>query len=145
MLFIREDAADLDWQRAGQVVGTKAPPSIDIDSLASQPQASAYLLDKLHEILEDDACAPGKESPLKIVIVVGTDMVFAKHTPIRQIAPQDPASVLFFHFRTRFIPAADDLSKMLKMTNCKAYTFQNGSSFREDLADLISRLEKFAK
>jgi len=40
-----------------QVVGTKSA-SIDIDSLASQPQASAYLLDKLHEILEDDACAP---------------------------------------------------------------------------------------
>jgi hypothetical protein len=144
-LVYREDALGFDWQGTSRLVARQNLDTIDIDSLASQTQASAYLFDTLHEILKDDACAPGKEAPLKIVIVVSTDMVFAKHTPIRQIAPQDPASVLFFHFRTRLIPAADDLSKMLKMTNCKAYTVQNGSSFREDLADLISRLEKFAK
>jgi hypothetical protein len=144
-LVYREDAAGFDLQGKIRLVARQNPDTIDIDSLASQTQASAYLFDTLHEILKDDACVPDKESPLKIVIVVSTDMVFAKHTPIRQIAPQDPASVLFFHFRTRFIPAADDLSKMLKTTNCKAYTVRDGSSFREDLADLISRLEKFAK
>ena len=57
-LFIREDAAAFDWQRASQVVETRDPDTIDIDLLVSKMQASAYLVDKLNEILRDDACGP---------------------------------------------------------------------------------------
>ena len=139
----REDAAVLDWQRANRIIEAGNPPTVDKDALASQTQASAYLVDKLSEILEDDACAPGMEHPLKIVIVVSTDMVFAKHTPIRQIVPQGPASVLFFHYRIpKGIPADDDLGKMLKPANPRTVTVRDGLSFRKDLADLISHLER---
>jgi hypothetical protein len=145
-LFNREDAAVFDWQRASQVVEMRDPDTIDIGLLVSQMQASAYLVDKLHEILKDDACAPGTESPLKIVIVVSTYMVFAKQTAIRQIVPQDPASVRFFHFRIpKGIPADDDLYKMLKPTNPQTVTVAGGLSFRKDLAVLISRLENLTQ
>ena len=70
-------------------------------------------------------------------------MVFAKQTAIRQIDPQDAASVRFFHFRIpKGIPADDDLYKMLKPVNPQTMTVSNGLSFRKELAVLISRLEK---
>jgi hypothetical protein len=144
-LFNREDAADFDWQRASRSLKTETPSTIDIDLLASQTQASAYLYDTLQEILEDNACASGTELPLKIVIVVSTDMVFPEDTPIRQIVLPNRDSVRFFYFKIpKGIPANDDLHKMLEKTKPKAFTVRNGSSFRMDLADLISRLEKFA-
>ena len=141
-LFNREDAAVFDWQRASQVVEMRDPDTIDIGLLVSKMQASAYLVDKLQEILKVGACAPGTESPLKIVIVVSTHMVFAKQTVIRQVVPQDPASVRFFHFRIpKGIPADDDLYKMLKSANPQTITVADGLSFRKELAVLISRLE----
>ena len=141
-LFTREDAAVFDWQSAGQVVEMRDPDTIDIGLLVSKMQASTYLVDKLHEILKGDACAPGTESPLKIVIVVSTHMVFAKQTVIQQIVPQDPASVRFFHFRIpKGIPADDDLYKMLKPVKPQTMTVADGLSFRKELAALISRLE----
>jgi hypothetical protein len=121
----------------------KDPDTIDIGLLASQTQASAYLVDRLHEILEDDACAPGAESPLKIVIVVSTYMVFARQTTIRQIVPRDPASTQVFYFRIpKGIPADDDLAKMMKPTKFRTITVRDAYSFRKDLANLISHLEK---
>ena len=109
-LFNREDAAVFDWQRASQVVEMRDPDTIDIGLLVSKMQASAYLGDKLHEILRDDACAAGTESPLKIVIVVSTHMVFAKQTTIRQIVPR---TRLPFGFSTFAFPKVS-----LQMTIC---------------------------
>jgi hypothetical protein len=40
---------------------------------------------------------------------------------------------------------ADRLRKMLKPTKPKRYTIWESGSFRKDLADLISRLEKLAR
>jgi hypothetical protein len=145
-IFNREDAASFDWQQASQFAKTKPPLTVDIDQLAARTQASAYLRDKLEEILEDNECPSGTETSLKAVIVVGTDMVFAENTPIRHIFAQDQDAVRFFYFKIpKGIPADDDLPKMLKETKPKAFTVRDGFSFRKDLADLISRLEKFAK
>ena len=145
-LFHREDASGFDWKRASQIATAKPSPTIDIDLVASQTQASAYLHDRVQEILEDSGCASGTEIPLKTVIVVSTDMVFPADTLIREIALPNRDSVRFFHFK---IPmgdlAYDDLHKMLKRTEAKAFTVRNGASFRKNLADLIAYLEKFAK
>lgn len=145
-LFHREDTANFDWQRASQIATTKPPPTIDFHLIASQMQTSDYLHDMVQEILEDNSCAPGTGLPLKTVIVVSTDMVFPADTPIRQIVLPNRDSVQFFYFK---IPIGnlvnDDIPKMLKKTKAKAFTIRNGASFRKNLADLISRLEKFAE
>ena len=131
-LFDRENAADFDWQRAGEMVAKQDPDTVGIDLLGSERGSGNYLHGKFQGILEDGACSPGTESPLKIVIVVGNEMRFAKHTAVPQLDPQDPGSAQFLYFcygDYRY----DDIFKILKRTKPQRYT---------SLEDLISYIEK---
>jgi len=135
-----------DWQNNSRLIERNNRDTIDDDWSSSQPQACAYLLEKLQEILDDNACMFGTESTLKIVILVSTDMVFPENTTIDQIAPQDLDSIRFFHFKIpKGISADDDLQEMLKQTKPRKVTVRESGSFRKDLADLISRLEQLTK
>jgi hypothetical protein len=150
-IFNRVDAVDFDWQQAIEVFKDQERAVIDIGTLGLQTQASAYLLDEFQKILEDSACGPGAESPLKIVIVVsGGWLKFAKDTRIHQIEPQDPDAVRFFYFNTYTYgeSVGDQLYKMLKRTKPRRFLFddplfsRDPLLFRKALASLISDLEK---
>jgi len=143
-LFDREDAADFDWQNAMEVLMGQEGAVIDVGTLESRTQASAYMADVFQKILDDEACEPAEKSPLKIVIVVGGGWFeFPKHTSVQQIDPQDPASVRFFYFRYTDIWLSDDLSEMLKRTKPQKFFFDQPLVFRKALAELISDLEKY--
>jgi len=143
-LFDREDATNFDWQHAMQVFMEQERAVIDLGTLGSRTQASAYLDDVFQKILDEGACAPGEESPLRIVIVVGGgSFEFPKHTSVQQIVPQDPASVRFFYFRYTDIWLSDDLLDMLKRTKPQKFFIDQPLVFRKALAELISDLEKY--
>jgi hypothetical protein len=141
-LCSREDATDFDWQRAIEIYRDQERAMIDVGTLESRTQASAYLFDQFQKILNDSACVPGVESPLKIVIVVGAGRLkFAEHTRVEQIIAQDPASDRFYYF-SYTMESPDDLSKMLKGTKSRRLFFDDPFLFRKALAELISDLEK---
>jgi hypothetical protein len=145
--FDREEASAIDWQRVRESLEKRDPFTINANMLGSQTQTSAYLHNKLRKILEDDACANATETPLRIVMVVSRDTLFAERTRLRpvlaQIAPQDPASVRFFYFcLTEPGKADDDLFMMLKRTKPQRFLILDPQSFRTTLASLISSLEQ---
>jgi hypothetical protein len=142
--FDRDDAADFDWPRAGELISKQNPATIEASRLGSQDQASAYLLEKLNRILEDDACDSAGESSRKIVIVVSRNIEFlAEHARIEQVIPRNPASVRFFYIKvTEGIYKEDDLLKMLKPANPRQFLVLDSFAFRKSLAALISSLEK---
>jgi hypothetical protein len=142
-----EEASTIDWQRVIESLEKRDPFTINADVLGSQTQASAYLSDKLQKIMEDDACANEAEIPLKIVIVVSRDTLFAERIRLRpvltRIPPQDPASVRFFYFcLTEPGKWDDDLFMMLKKTKPQRFNILDPYSFRTTLAALISSLEQ---
>ncbi|MBP1622687.1 MAG: hypothetical protein H6Q07_707, partial [Acidobacteria bacterium] len=139
--FDRENAAKFDWHHAGEVLAHQDSTTIDKSLVAAQTEASAYLFDKLNEILEDNACAPSADSPLKVVIVVSRHIVFPKHTEIRRVSPQNPKSVRFYYVRLTGQYRDDDLAEMLQQTKPEKMSGWNATQFRMDLADLISYLE----
>ncbi len=140
--FDREDAAYFDWQRAREVVSKQSQITIDAGALSLQAPCD-YLLNELNKILEDGDSAPGTESPVKIVIIVSRNLLFAEHTSVRPIVLHRPSSTRFFYFRlTNNIPVYDDLLKMLKPTKARRFFVLEPRSFREALGFLISNLEK---
>ena len=140
-LFDREDASSFDWQLAGKALTQQDHFTIAKNLIGSQTEASSYLSGKLSKILEDDACAPEAESPLKIVIVVSSEMQFAKDTRIGKVIPQDPASVRFIYFPLSYY-MKDDLLTMLKPTKPRVYMHPSRQRLRSMLADVIVYLEK---
>ena len=138
-LFAREDAADFNWQRATEALMKQNHDTIDNELLASQTEASAFLRDRIYELLEDESCVSGSEPFVKIIIIVSSQMRFEKHTRILKIIPQNPASVRFVYFPLSHY-MIDDLEKMLKPA--KPLIVSKDTSFRRVLADLISYLEK---
>ncbi len=147
--FYREDAANLDWRQTGQALLFQGEPdTVDYGELQAQTEASAYLVDTLHKIMDEGSGRPDSESPLKIVLVVSGDLEFAERTPLHQIIPpelrKNPAPVKIFHFRIRNYYGSDnDLDKMLEPANPIKFTFTEACDFRKALADFISRLEEF--
>ncbi len=139
-LFDREDAADFDWQRASEVMAKQNPDTIANDLLGSQTEASGYLFGKLSAIMEDDGCASEGERPLKIVIIVSSQLRFPKDTIIQKVPRQDPASIQLIYFPLSDY-MKDDLLKMLKPAKPQVY-LRGSRPFRRMLADLISYLEK---
>ncbi len=139
-LFDCEDAEDFDWQQASEVVAKQNPDIITKDQLGSQREASGYLLEVLSRIMEDEACAPEGESPLKIVIIVSSEIRFAKETKISEVIPKNPAAVRFVYFPLSSY-MEDELLKMLQPTKPRVYA-SDSRSFRWLLADLISYLEE---
>jgi hypothetical protein len=142
-LFDREDATDFDWQRASEAVLKLDRFTIDSALLSSQSEASAYVFGKLHQIMQDSACVAEATPPLKIVIIVSSDLLFAEHTRIQKVTLQDPDSIQFFYFCVKQgRSASDDLFKMLKPTKPRRFFVPWPTNFRTALADLISSLEK---
>ena len=142
--FDREDAADFDWPRAGELISKQDSATIEASSLGSQDQAPAYLLEKFNGIFEKDGCNSVRESSPKIVIVVSRDIEFlAAHTRIERVLPQNPASARFFYFQvTDSIYGEDDLLKMLKPAKPRQFLVPDSYAFRKSLAALITSLEK---
>jgi hypothetical protein len=116
--FERKDVTGFDWKHAQEVVTKQNPAMIEADILKAQKQMPKFLLDTLNNILNDNACAPGEPSPLKIVILLSSEMRFAESLPIPQIAIKNPKSTRFFYFclSSRY-GEKDDLIKMLKPSN----------------------------
>jgi len=139
--FDREDAASFDWQQAGDVLAHRDSTTIEKSLVAAQTEASAYLCDRVNEILEDNACAPSTDSPLRIVIFVSRQMVFPKHTEIRQVIPPNPEAVQFYYVSISELYRDDDLAEMLKRTKPRKMSGSDPFQFRKDLADLISYLK----
>jgi hypothetical protein len=146
--FYRENAVKLDWRRTGQaLLNQSEPDTVDYGQLKAETEASAYLVDTLHKIMDENSCTPDSEPPLKIILVVSGDLKFAERTPIRRLIPPDRLKYPFpnkvFHFRIgRSDGSYDDLRTMLEPLKPQKYSFMDARSFRQALADFISRLEE---
>jgi len=143
-LFDRKEAKDFDWHDAGEVVGRQNRFTIDVDRLSSYTRASAYFHAKLSEILEDNSCVSGKNTPSRIVIVVSNQQVFPENTDIIPVIPQNPESTRFYYFcinNNAYI--SGDVNEMLKPAEPKRFMIRGPLDFRKALSNLILDLEKY--
>jgi hypothetical protein len=118
--------------------------TVDAASLGAQTKAPSYLADQLNKILQHDACAPGEESPRKIIIVVSRSVRFARHARIPKIVfPQSSASTQLFYVQDNEAQDKhDDLYEMLRSLNPMHYVMGDRSSFLKALNILISEIAK---
>jgi hypothetical protein len=149
-VFNRKNADNIDWQDTGlDLLYRENSQTIDYATIKAQTEASAYLMDLLNKIMNEDECTLKANSPVKIVIVVSGPMKFAERTPVMQFNPrgvmQSGAPVHFFYF---CIPNSltlggsdDDLKEMLAPAEPRTFTVRDPRSFREALATFISQLE----
>jgi hypothetical protein len=144
MVADRANALGFDWRPAIKTVLEQNSDAIDAASLGAQINAPSYFVDQLNKILKNDECVPGKESPLRIIIVVSRKIPFAKHALIPKVDPKNYASThLFYVVDSEFASNHynDDLHKMLRRSNATSYIVTDRVSFLTILKNLISKIE----
>jgi hypothetical protein len=139
--YEREDARSFDWRDAAEMLSKQNPAWISAKVLRSQSMASSFLYDAFQRIQDEKSCTGEAGLPIKIIIVIGSEVEFPDRTIARQFVPPDPefTKVYYFCFRSGDY---DDVFKMLRPAKPLRSYIDDALTFRKTLADLISGLEE---
>lgn len=140
----------VDWAPINKAIRGINPGVIDLGALEGFRENAlfvrAMLGERISEPLHADPSAGPDQRPLRVVLLLGSPMLFPSGTVREPMVIEDARDLLFFQLRFQpfggYFPLADDFEKVLKSANPRRFDIARPLQFREGLAEIIGAIEK---
>ncbi|MGH9524217.1 MAG: hypothetical protein ACRD3E_16965 [Terriglobales bacterium] len=142
VLYDRSDASSFDWTKAEQAISPSDQEVVDVSALEHRKEAAMFFRRFLSHVLYDSGgCTGATGTARKVLIVVGGSYVFPAGAHVSGAWPEKPCDCRYYYLRTDDYPIDDDIDGLMKHVTKRRNHMQDGSKFRDALAQLIADLE----
>jgi hypothetical protein len=138
IMFLHEEAQQLDWEKRGQQVLDRDLNTIDVAHL-NERNTGAFFRDRVQKLLEEKPACPGMaQTPRRVFVVLTSGLGFVGGTiPKLEISPESVISTI--HLRVGYI-FFDNAQKVLRPLAPRTKTAGNPVSFRREVKHIMDEI-----
>lgn len=148
IVYEQKEGRTLDWRPMMKAISQINPGVISAQALEGYSQYVLFLRNIFAERFAERLADRQGRRPLKVVLLIGSPLLFPRGTLKEPILAEGADDALFFHLRYqpfgRRFEIFDDLDRVLKVKNLKRFELTDPRDFREALGEIISTIERQA-
>lgn len=146
IVYEKEDRGRLDMRSMMTAIGQVNPGLISIQALEGYTQYALFLREVLTGRFTEKLPEVAGQRPLKVILVVGSPLIFPRKTMKQPIVAEDESDMLFYHLRYqpfgRRFELFDDFDRVMKIKSMKRFELAIPEDLRRALAEMIAAIEQ---